>query len=197
MERVTLSDALELALDSASHEYQAQSSEPARDEWPEENDDAQDQLNRKRKRDELLGLTQTALDEHDNQPSCPICLQPYIDRSYLRPCYHSFCFQCIRQWFKVGKVCPLCKQDALSLVYNVGERSGTFLEYKFDGVPSIPDAIYEQITRNTSTETVGQRALTHRRRIYHDNMLPDPGYPPIAQRHINTTHIEPYNIAKV
>ncbi|KAG2184481.1 hypothetical protein INT43_000390, partial [Umbelopsis isabellina] len=197
MERVTISDALELALDSASLEYQAQSSELARDESSDENEDAPGQLSRKRKREDLLGLTQSALDEHDDRPSCPICLQPYIDRSYLRPCYHSFCFQCIRQWFKVGNVCPLCKQDAISLIYNVGERSGTFLEYKFNGVPSIPDSIYEQITRNTPSETMGQRAITHRRRIYHDNMLPDPGYPQTAQRHINTTHVEPYNIAKI
>jgi len=111
-------------------------------------------------------------------------------------------FDCIRQWFKVGKVCPLCKQHVTSVVYNVGEKSGTFLEYNFNGLPHIPEAIYEQAVRSapsqtSPSETAGQRALTHRRRIYHDSMIPDPGYPSVSRRHLNTTYVLPYHIAKV
>lgn len=204
MERKSISDALELALESASNEYQAQSADFEHVSADESDDSStEDQRNRKRKRDALFNLTtRNVVEEDPTIPSCPICLQPYTHRSYLRPCYHSFCIDCIRQWFKVGKVCPLCKQHVTSVVYNVGEKSGTFLEYNFNGLPHIPEAIYEQAVRNapslaSPSETAGQRALTHRRRIYHDSMIPDPGYPSVSRRHLNTTHILPYHIAKV
>jgi hypothetical protein len=204
MERKSISDVLELALESATDEYQAQSA-TGEHVSTDESDDAnsEEQPNRKRKRETLINLTsRTSTDEDPTIPACPICLQPYSHRSYLRPCYHSFCIDCIRQWFNIGKVCPMCKQHVTSIVYNIGERSGTFLEYNFDGLPHIPEAIYEQAVRNaasqtSSSETAGQRALTHRRRIYHDSMIPDPGYPPASRRHFNTTHILPYHIAKV
>lgn len=204
MERKSISDALELALESASNEYQAQSTDfehVSADECDDSS--AEDQRNGKRKRDALFNsTTRNSVEEDPTIPSCPICLQPYTHRSYLRPCYHSFCIDCIRQWFKVGKVCPLCKQHVTSVVYNVGEKSGTFLEYNFNGLPHIPEAIYEQAVRSapsqtSPSETAGQRALTHRRRIYHDSMIPDPGYPSVSRRHLNTTYVLPYHIAKV
>lgn len=207
MERVSISDVLELALNSASNEYQAQSTEVDRDKRASsgeiENDE--EQPNRKRKRDTWLDITHRhSTHENDTRPTCPICLQPYTNRSYLRPCYHSFCFQCIAQWFKVGKMCPLCKQHTTSIVYNVSEKSGTFLEYTFGDEPFIPQAIYDQAGRNafssfssSSSVTMGQRTLALRRRIYHDNLKPYPGYPPVSRRHTNTTHIEPFHIAKV
>lgn len=207
MERISISDALELALDSASSEYQAQSFDYDHRNTgsSEENDNAEEAANRKRKRDSWLGRTrQDSVQEDELTPTCPICLQPYADRSYLRPCYHSFCFQCISQWFRVGKGCPLCKQHTISIVYNVNEKSGFFLEYKFGDEPYIPPQVHDQVSRNrhftsssSSSETMGQRTLDLRRKIYHEAWNPYPGYPPVSRRHANTTHIEPYHIAKV
>ncbi|KAL0087922.1 hypothetical protein J3Q64DRAFT_1735159 [Phycomyces blakesleeanus] len=64
---------------------------------------------------------------------CPICLQVPDNQTYLKPCYHSFCFSCILKWINITPCCPLCKQLIDTLVYNVDEDKGTFQEYTLVG----------------------------------------------------------------
>ncbi|CAO3658401.1 unnamed protein product [Umbelopsis ramanniana] len=187
MERKSISDALELALESASNEYQAQSTDFEHVSADESDDSsAEDQRNRKRKRDALFNsTTRNSVEEDPTIPSCPIVSNPIL---------------IARTFDLVIILFALIASD--NVVYNVGEKSGTFLEYNFNGLPHIPEAIYEQAVRSAPSqtfpsETAGQRALTHRRRIYHDSMIPDPGYPSVSRRHLNTTNVLPYHIAKI
>jgi hypothetical protein len=39
---------------------------------------------------------------------CGICLDSYKDPTTLGNCSHSFCFECIVQWFHVKTACPTC-----------------------------------------------------------------------------------------
>ncbi|KAI9145076.1 hypothetical protein BKA69DRAFT_1053014 [Paraphysoderma sedebokerense] len=51
---------------------------------------------------------------------CPICLSPICNKSYVQQCYHSFCFDCIRQWCLANKElpdCPLCKAE-INIIYH-------------------------------------------------------------------------------
>jgi hypothetical protein len=67
------------------------------------------------------------------QPICSICLQPYYNRTFTRPCYHSFCFSCICHWMNMDATivvcCPVCRQPFHSIVYNIDEEDNTFDEY--------------------------------------------------------------------
>ncbi|KAF7724126.1 hypothetical protein EC973_001310 [Apophysomyces ossiformis] len=62
-------------------------------------------------------------------PICSICMQPYTNRTFIRSCFHSFCFVCIRQWINIATSCPLCKQPIEHLVYNIDEDKNTYQEY--------------------------------------------------------------------
>ncbi|KAI8354063.1 hypothetical protein BD560DRAFT_426897 [Blakeslea trispora] len=68
--------------------------------------------------------------ESSMKPTCTICLETFENRTYTRPCFHSFCFQCIRHWINVASTqCPVCRQEINSLVYNINEEENTFDEY--------------------------------------------------------------------
>lgn len=47
--------------------------------------------------------------------SCPICFDDLKDVKYVRKtlCGHSFCSECLREWFHKKPVCPLCQLDLL------------------------------------------------------------------------------------
>lgn len=53
---------------------------------------------------------------------CPICLQPLECRRQL-PCKHSFHEECIEEWFKETRACPVCRHPcpADSVSIRVGE----------------------------------------------------------------------------
>jgi hypothetical protein len=66
------------------------------------------------------------------QPTCSICLQPYNNRTFTRPCYHSFCFSCICHWMNMATTiasCPVCRQPFYSIIYNIDEECNIFDEY--------------------------------------------------------------------
>ncbi|XP_040396681.1 E3 ubiquitin-protein ligase Topors-like [Cygnus olor] len=56
----------------------------------------------------------TALDTR-----CPICLDSWVNPSYVVPCLHRFCFACIQQWAETKPECPLCKGRVSSVVHSV------------------------------------------------------------------------------
>ncbi len=60
------------------------------------------------------------------EDKCSICLCQFETPAMLDRCFHMFCFLCIMQWSQVNLHCPLCKQDFISLIYDVKSES----EYK-------------------------------------------------------------------
>lgn len=61
----------------------------------------------------------------NNKDVCPICLCEYEVPAMVDQCFHKFCFLCILQWGQVGDVprCPLCKQNFVSLIYDIESES--------------------------------------------------------------------------
>eukprot|EP01135_Chromosphaera_perkinsii_P006026 Nk52_evm4s382 gene=Nk52_evmTU4s382 len=59
---------------------------------------------------------------------CCICFEEVLrDRSYVDPCFHSFCLGCVRNWLRRSRSCPLCKCRIEVIVHNVWRR-GEFYE---------------------------------------------------------------------
>nr|XP_047907168.1 E3 ubiquitin-protein ligase Topors-like isoform X2 [Anser cygnoides] len=56
----------------------------------------------------------TALDTR-----CPICLDSWVNPSFVVPCLHRFCFECIQRWAESKPECPLCKRRVSSIVHSV------------------------------------------------------------------------------
>ncbi|XP_065519999.1 uncharacterized protein LOC136006014 [Lathamus discolor] len=50
---------------------------------------------------------------------CPICLGSWEEVSYVMPCLHRFCYQCILRWAETKPECPLCKGRIQSLLHSV------------------------------------------------------------------------------
>ena len=48
--------------------------------------------------------------------NCSICLNNIHNAATLISCQHAFCFECIESWFKLKKICPLCKSPETCLV---------------------------------------------------------------------------------
>jgi hypothetical protein len=55
---------------------------------------------------------------NDNQidKNCSICLNQIEIRAKTNTCGHSFCYECIKQWLKKNKNCPLCRMSFDHLV---------------------------------------------------------------------------------
>lgn len=71
----------------------------------------QDQVVQKIDIEKVAPLT----DPGDGDHSCPICFDDLKDVKYVRKtiCNHSFCSECLREWFHKKPVCPLCQLDLL------------------------------------------------------------------------------------
>lgn len=85
----------------------------------------------KRKRSDMPSLDEPK--QSIGRPACAICIQPYVNQTFLQPCFHAFCFQCIKQWINITPICPLCKQGIDSLIYDVDEENESFQEYTLHG----------------------------------------------------------------
>ncbi|XP_062984529.1 E3 ubiquitin-protein ligase Topors-like [Elgaria multicarinata webbii] len=59
---------------------------------------------------------------------CAICLGGIQDTTYLNPCNHKVCFDCIQKWSRKKVICPLCKQRFHSFFHTVSTK-GAFCEY--------------------------------------------------------------------
>lgn len=59
---------------------------------------------------------------------CAICLGRIQDTTFLNPCNHRFCFDCIQTWSRKKVICPLCKQRFHSFFHTVSTK-GAFCEY--------------------------------------------------------------------
>lgn len=134
--------------------------------------------------------------ESELLPTCTICIQEYSNRTFLRPCYHSFCFTCIRHWINIASaVCPVCRQEINSLVYNINDEENTFDEYhlkdKGTGKPHDPPLYPKQ--RYTTPE---ERLKIERTQIYKGS-IHAVSYPEPLPRHTTFTVITPEYIPRV
>ncbi|KAI9311618.1 hypothetical protein BX666DRAFT_2031775 [Dichotomocladium elegans] len=132
-------------------------------------------------------------DEFSRLPSCTICMQPYVKRTYLQPCYHSYCFMCIRYWINIAPTCPLCKQGIDSLVYNIDERTNSFQEYFLAGNKS------HNPSPERPVETRLDRVAQQRHRIYRalsDKAFDNTIYPPAQRLHAQVQYVTPELLPK-
>lgn len=133
-------------------------------------------------------------EESEIIPTCTICLQEYSNRTFLRPCYHSFCFHCIRHWINIASsVCPICRQSINSLVYNIDDEENAFDEYylKDKGNKKEHDPpLYKK--KYTTPE---ERLRIERRNVYKGVVQVD-RYPDPLPRHVDFTVITPEYIPR-
>ncbi|KAG0045867.1 hypothetical protein BGZ83_008913 [Gryganskiella cystojenkinii] len=73
------------------------------------------QQRRQQQQPQQIENDQTQAGNHNNRIStaCPICLCDYEDLEELRhlPCDHFFHKECVDEWLKLKRTCPLCKRD--------------------------------------------------------------------------------------
>ncbi|XP_053154656.1 E3 ubiquitin-protein ligase Topors-like [Hemicordylus capensis] len=87
---------------------------------------------------------------------CAICLQRIQDTTYLNPCNHRFCFECIQKWSRKKVKCPLCKQCFHSFFHNVTTK-GEFCEYV---LPLNDGTFAHSESRETHASTSSQRPMS-------------------------------------
>ncbi|KAI8388748.1 uncharacterized protein BYT42DRAFT_611752 [Radiomyces spectabilis] len=126
-------------------------------------------------------------------PSCPICLQIYVNRTFLRPCYHSFCFSCIRHWINILPSCPLCKQVIECLIYNIDDDKNTFQEYQLS--TKADDEKHDPPLQLPSL-TAEERQRIRRAKIYR-TPIPAISYPKPLPRLKEVKYITPEHIPRI
>ncbi|KAI7862667.1 hypothetical protein BDF14DRAFT_1745984 [Spinellus fusiger] len=98
------------------------------------------------------------------QHICSICLQEQTNSTFLSPCFHFYCFACIRQWVAIASYCPLCKCAIDTLIHSVDEDKGTFEEYSLAGlsycsVDEEQDSLQSTVHRGRQVPDPPQRTL--------------------------------------
>ncbi|KAK9687452.1 hypothetical protein K7432_014787 [Basidiobolus ranarum] len=63
--------------------------------------------------------TEDEKEEEEVEDNCPICLSGFQQKTFVEPCLHTYCFQCIELWASAHRQCPLCKVEFFSVIYNV------------------------------------------------------------------------------
>ncbi|XP_061474583.1 E3 ubiquitin-protein ligase Topors-like [Rhineura floridana] len=98
-------------------------------------------------------LVKTMPTDTANNSKCAICLERIQDTTYLNPCNHRFCFDCIQKWSRKKVICPLCKQHFHSFFHTVSTK-GTFCEYV---LPSNGDCFSHYGSRDGHTTVSTER----------------------------------------
>jgi SNF2 family DNA or RNA helicase len=66
----------------------------------------------KNEREVNFNTMQSIRDRVKNSSFCPICYQDYDNKTVLRCCQNSFCFECLSKWLIKKEKCPMCNQRA-------------------------------------------------------------------------------------
>ncbi|KAI7900473.1 uncharacterized protein BX663DRAFT_158132 [Cokeromyces recurvatus] len=129
------------------------------------------------------------------KPTCTICLQEYTNRTFLRPCYHSYCFQCICHWINMASsICPICRQAIDSLVYNIDDEDNTFDEYHLKDKGN--KELHEPPLYRRKYTTPEERLRIERKNVYLGKVKVK-SYPDPLPRYQSLTVITPENIPRV
>lgn len=133
--------------------------------------------------------------DHELLPTCSICIQEYSNRTFLRPCYHSFCFTCIRHWINIASsVCPICRQQVESLVYNIDDEENTFEEYHLKDKGSNKN--HDPPLNKRKYSSPAERLKIERTQIYKGQLKPL-SYPETLPKYADFTIITPEHIPRV
>jgi hypothetical protein len=137
-----------------------------------------------------------------DQLTCPICLEPYLDRTYLRECLHSFCFACAARWLRHHPVCPLCKQTPISLIYVASPPTSSNIQSESHQIKdsnrtdAAPLPVTERFVECTLDELKPPPRLPgkwlDRRSVYRRRLCPD--HPPCR---IKAERVLPYHMRRL
>ncbi|VDM30323.1 unnamed protein product [Hydatigera taeniaeformis] len=72
--------------------------------------------------------------DSNGDDDCAICRDRKVNQSYLLPCMHTYCFQCILQWVRINPTCPLCKALVWKIIHSINSDSN-FKEYDIRSSP--------------------------------------------------------------
>lgn len=63
----------------------------------------------------VIGLSEPSESAHESSEACGICATPYEKEDVIRKlqCNHYYHKDCIDEWFKRSKLCPICKQSII------------------------------------------------------------------------------------
>ncbi|KAG1048509.1 hypothetical protein G6F46_004375 [Rhizopus delemar] len=130
----------------------------------------------------------------ENIPKCSICMHRYTNETFLRPCFHSFCFECICYWINItpdSAHCPICRQKIKSLVYNVDEEEDDFDEYFLNDQKKH----HEPPLHRKRTLSPTEKIRLQRRQVY-KGLFTTCHYPEPLSRHVDFTVITPEHIPR-
>ncbi|VUZ41402.1 unnamed protein product [Hymenolepis diminuta] len=65
----------------------------------------------------------------DPDDECVICRDRKVNQSFLIPCMHTYCYQCILRWVRINPTCPLCKATAQKIIHSINSDTD-FREYE-------------------------------------------------------------------
>jgi hypothetical protein len=145
-----------------------------------------------------LDIEREEEEEQELVPTCTICIQEYSNRTFLRPCYHSFCFTCIKHWINIDNcsvVCPICRQQINSLVYNIDDEENTFDEYHLKDKGS--NKLHDPPLRRRRYYTTPEERLKLERKQVYKGVIHAIKYPDPLPKHENFTMITPEHIPRV
>ncbi|GFO46841.1 RING finger protein 44 [Plakobranchus ocellatus] len=59
-----------------------------------------------------------------DQTSCVVCISDYENKQLLRmlPCFHEFHVECVDEWLKTHRTCPVCRHDVTLTARNCGQE---------------------------------------------------------------------------
>ncbi|VDO04297.1 unnamed protein product [Rodentolepis nana] len=80
----------------------------------------------------------------DPDDECVICRDRKVNQSFLIPCMHTYCYQCILRWVRINPTCPLCKAAAQKIIHSINSDTD-FREYEIRSHQSphhIPSGIH-------------------------------------------------------
>nr|CDS18282.1 transcriptional activator [Echinococcus granulosus] len=88
-------------------------------------------------RDRVFNGADTAIiltTDSNADDDCAICRDRKVNQSYLLPCMHTYCYQCILQWVRINPTCPLCKALVQKIIHSINSDNN-FKEYDIRSSP--------------------------------------------------------------
>ncbi len=104
--------------------------------------------------------------------SCPICLGHCTDQVVLKNCKHAFCQECIVEWFKQKKTCPVCSKLYGRVTGNQppGTMTHTKLPHQYS-LPGYSNCGVIEITYSFPGGVQGVRTKIHLRYSSYKNIV--------------------------